>query len=182
MAEARKTPPTWLTKMPVSDQGVSQDRYQLIPRTLIFLTRGESVLLLKGAPDKKIWANRYNGVGGHIEKGEDVYSAARRELLEETALMPDEIRLVGTVVVDAGEETGIGLYVILGSCGEGEPQPSNEGELEWVSFEEILEKSLVEDLPVLLPRVLAHKSGDPPFAARYYYDQEEKLVIEFAEV
>ena len=68
--------------MPIADQGVSSDRYQLIPRTLIFLTRGESVLLLKGAPNKRIWANRYNGVGGHIERGEDAHTAARRELLE----------------------------------------------------------------------------------------------------
>ena len=66
--------------MPSSDQGVTHDRYTLIPRTLIFLTRGERVLLLKGAPHKRLWANRYNGVGGHIERGEDVLTSARREL------------------------------------------------------------------------------------------------------
>jgi len=164
--------------MPVADQGVSNDRYQLIPRTLIFLTRGESVLLLKGAPHKRIWANRYNGVGGHIEQGEDAHSAARREILEETGLIPDDLWLVGTVIVDTGEDPGIGLYVMKGSCAEGQARPSEEGELEWVAFNEILHNPLVEDLPLLLPRVLKQKLSDPPFAARYYYEGG-KLVVEF---
>jgi len=127
--------------MPVTDQGVNPDRYQLIPRTLIFLTRGESVLLLKGASHKRLWAERYNGVGGHVEQGED----------------------------------------ILSTSNFGEPRPSEEGALEWVAFDEIQAKDLVEDLPVLLPRVLKAKVGDPPFSARYHYDRDDKLVVEFAE-
>ena len=165
--------------MPKSDQGVSHDRYQLIPRTLIFLTRGESVLLLKGAPHKRLWADRYNGVGGHIEQGEDVYSAARRELMEETGLIPDALYLAGTVIVDTGENTGIGLYILLGSSAQGQARPSDEGELEWVPFDKILSKPLVDDLPEILPRLLQRKASDPPFSARYYYDDDDTLVVEF---
>ena len=68
------------------DQGLQsrRDRYQAVPRVLIFLRNRDDVLLLKGAPDKRIWANKYNGVGGHIESDEDVISAARREVTEET--------------------------------------------------------------------------------------------------
>lgn len=166
--------------MPAADQGVSPDRYQLIPRTLIFITRGESVLLLKGAPHKRLWANRYNGVGGHVERGEDILSAAYRELAEETGLTGKDLRLVGTVTVDTGQEIGIGLYVIKGLCQAGDPQPSPEGQLEWVPFAEIASRDLVDDLPILLPRVLAHKRGDPPFSAHYYYDDRDQLVVEFA--
>ena len=56
--------------MPQSDQGVTNDRYMVIPRTAIFLRRGDSFLLLKGAPAKRLWANKYNGLGGHLERGE----------------------------------------------------------------------------------------------------------------
>ena len=167
--------------MPVTDQGVNPDRYQLIPRTLIFLTRGESVLLLKGASHKRLWAERYNGVGGLVEQGEDILSAARRELVEETGLVADDLWLAGVVTVDTGEKIGIGLYVMKGTSNFGEPRPSEEGALEWVAFDEIQAKDLVEDLPVLLPRVLKAKVGDPPFSARYHYDRDDKLVVEFAE-
>ena len=53
--------------MPSSDQGLTNDRYTLIPRVLVFLTRGDTVLLLKGAPTKRLWAGKYNGVGGHVD-------------------------------------------------------------------------------------------------------------------
>jgi 8-oxo-dGTP diphosphatase len=166
--------------MPSSDQGVSRDRYTLIPRTLIFLTRGERVLLLKGAPHKRLWANRYNGVGGHIERGEDVLTSARRELTEETGLQAPDLWLCGVITVDTGQDTGISIYVLKGDCPTGEAHASSEGTLEWVAFDEVLGKPLVEDLYQLLPRLLQMQRGDSPFSAIYSYDQEGKMVVRFS--
>lgn len=163
--------------MPKSDQGVTFDRYMVIPRVLIFITRGEDVLLIKGAPTKRLWANQYNGIGGHIERGEDALSAAQRELLEETGLKDISLRLVGTIIIDAGEQVGVALYVYRGEYQGGELVPSTEGQLEWVPVSQLEKYPLVEDLKIILPRILAMQPGDSPFSARYFYDQQDQMQI-----
>src|SRR5688500_10922640 len=165
--------------MPQSDQGIAKDRYTVIPRTAIFLRRGDSYLLLKGAPTKRLWANLYNGLGGHVEQGEDVLSAAKRELLEETGLTTD-LWLCGTAIVDVGE-MGISLYIFSGELLEGDPQPSKEGTAEWIASDELGELPVVEDLPIFLSKIHHMQRGDPPFSARSYYDDAGKLIVEFGE-
>jgi 8-oxo-dGTP diphosphatase len=169
--------------MPASDQGIFHDRYLLIPRVLIFLTRGREVLLIKGALTKRLWANLYNGIGGHVEQGEDIISAAHRELREETGISGVPLILSAIITIDTGENTGIGMYVFKGSIEEGKnPEliSSIEGELEWVHQFDLVSLPLVEDLPALLPKVIAHKVTDPPVFGLYSYSSDGKLRIHFA--
>lgn len=165
--------------MPLSNQGIANDRYAVIPRTSILLRRGDSYLLLKGAPTKRLWANQYNGLGGHVEREEDVISAARRELLEEAGLTAD-LWLCGTVIVDAGE-TGICLFIFTGEVTGGQLTASEEGLAEWIDFERIGELDVVEDLPILLKRIHGMKRGDPLFFARSFYTDAGKLIVKFEE-
>ena len=164
--------------MPRSEQGVSSDRYQVIPRTLTFIRRGEAVLLIKGAPTKRLWANRYNGIGGHVERGEDVLSSAEREIKEETGLTVRDLRLAGIVMVDSGEAAGIGIFVYRAAYDGGALIESPEGSLEWVPMQRLNDYPLVEDLPFLIERVFGEKRGKDLFFARYSYNEAEELVIE----
>jgi 8-oxo-dGTP diphosphatase len=168
--------------VPKTDQGVedSAGRYAVIPRVLVFCFSQGDVLLLKGAPDKRIWANRYNGVGGHVEAGEDVYTAARRETYEETGLQVEALCFEGLINIDIGSETGIMLAVFSARSAQRETTASQEGTLQWVPRERLGEYDLVEDIPVLLERIARRGEGDGPFFARYWYDAAQALHIDFA--
>lgn len=163
-----------------SEQGVEESRYTVVPRVLCFLRRGEEVLLLKGAPGKRLWAGRYNGIGGHVERGEDPFQAARREVREETGLDMADLRLAGIVHVSLSQGPGVVLFVFAGQSPSREVRPSGEGVPEWVRPEAVEQLPVVEDLPLLLPRVLAAAIGAPPFFARSYYDADGRLRVEFS--
>jgi 8-oxo-dGTP diphosphatase len=166
--------------MTLSGQRLQPDRYTLIPRTLTFLTRGDEILLIRIGPDRGAWAGLLNGVGGHIERGEDPLASARREIQEETGLTPGDLKLAGVVIVDTGEKPGIGLYVFIGEAPSDELDPGSEGTLEWIPLAELDQDQLVADLPALIPRALAMRENKAPFSALYVYDDNEELTIRFS--
>jgi 8-oxo-dGTP diphosphatase len=169
--------------MSKTDQGIDvslkRQRYTVIPRTLVFITRDDHVLLLRGAASKRIWANKYNGIGGHIERDEDIYSAALREVREETGLEVEDLRLIGLINIDGDQPTGILLFVFTATSRSGEPIPSEEGALEWIARDQLAQIDLVEDLPTILPRALDLPLDAPPFFAHYHYDEQDRLIIRF---
>jgi 8-oxo-dGTP diphosphatase len=168
---------TWQTNMPASDQGVSLERYMLVPRTLIFIIRGNKILLLKGGKNKRLWSGQYNGIGGHVEQGENILAAARRELLEEAGLVLADLWLCGITTVDTQTNPGVCIYNFRGECIEGEPTQSTEGSLEWIQFSDLNNLPLVTDLPTLLPKILGMKYGDPPFFAHSRYDETGNIEV-----
>ncbi|MEI2688218.1 MAG: NUDIX domain-containing protein [Anaerolineae bacterium] len=75
-------------------------RYLTVPRTLCFLLHGDDVLLIQRARHKRLFPGKVNGVGGHVEPGEDVAASAAREIYEESGLAVDDLWLAGVVHVD----------------------------------------------------------------------------------
>jgi 8-oxo-dGTP diphosphatase len=167
--------------MPAEEQGValSADRYHLVPRVLCFVMAGDEVLLLRGAPEKKIWPGKYNGLGGHVERGESIEAAARREIREEAGLEVEELRLRGVTTIDTGESAGIGLFVFTARAATRHVVPSAEGTLEWVPLAAVPALEAVSDIPLLLAYHARQAPDAPPFSARYWYDEGGQLMIEF---
>ncbi|NIS81517.1 MAG: NUDIX domain-containing protein [Anaerolineales bacterium] len=163
--------------MTLQGQRVQASRYTLIPRTLSFLVRQDSVLLIQIPEDRGAWSGRLNGIGGHIEQGEDPLSSALREIREETGLEPVDLKLCGVVIVDTGTKPGIGLYVFVGGAGDNKPQASLEGSPTWIPQSKLESYQLVEDIPILLPRALQSYDTGVPFSAFYQYDENDQLVV-----
>ncbi|HSM25429.1 MAG TPA: NUDIX domain-containing protein, partial [Anaerolineaceae bacterium] len=149
-----------------------------VPRTLIFILHGEEILLLKGAENKKIWAGYYNGVGGHIERGESVIGAAERELFEETGITNVDLKLKSIILIDVEEFLGINLFVFVGEIMNKKIESGHEGELEWVNLNDIQYYPLVEDLYELIPKILSPR--DDILYGNYSYNKE-KLTMSFSD-
>lgn len=143
-------------------------RHLSTPRTLVFCERGGRRLFLEGGP-AKWFAGRLNGLGGSVERGEDVAAAAAREVEEECGLRPDDLRLRAVVHVDA--EPQVMLFVFTATLPDGEVRESPEGRLVWLSADEIAApaRALLPDVRGLLAAIDAQQPGAPPLtlAARW---------------
>ncbi|MBN2555952.1 MAG: NUDIX domain-containing protein [Anaerolineales bacterium] len=167
--------------MIISDQHIDTKRYGVIPRTLAFILCGEDVLLIRYSALKGKWAGKLNGLGGHIEKGEDPLRAIRRELHEEAQLTVPDLSLCGTVLIDTGSSPGVSLYIFLGHVASRIPPfSSEEGELTWIPLCELDTAPLLEDIRVLLPEAIASASRKACFSAHYAIHSSEDIQISFS--
>lgn len=167
--------------MGAAGQGADGSRWLISPRTLCFVRHEQSILLLKRGPDRRIFPNQYNGLGGHVERGEDVYSAAAREVMEESGLAVSDVRLRGIHHIDAGAGTGVMVFVFTATSGSRQTMESLEGTLEWVEEARIAELDLVEDLPLVLPRLLSMPDDAAPYFAHVSYDDDDQIVLRYAD-
>jgi 8-oxo-dGTP diphosphatase len=163
--------------MKVTEQGLASDkkqRYRVVPRTLIFLTSVNpqdglrEVLLIKGAPTKRLWANRYNGIGGHVEWDEDLLQAAQRELSEETGLSDVDLNLRGVINIAAQHDddtpTGVAVFLFCGEVEDRSIRAGDEGEPAWIPLVDLPNYPLVDDLYTLIPLLMAN---DAPIYGHY---------------
>lgn len=168
-----------------NEQGVllAKNRWTTVPRVVCFITNGADLLLLKHGSNKRVFPNRYNGIGGHIERDENPYQAVKREVKEETGLDIKDVKLRGIHSIDVGEAVGITLFVFSAvSVHRDIPCESIEGTLSWVPVLEVTHLDLVEDLPQILPRVLGFESNYTPYFASISYLHNGEMAIQFSEI
>ncbi len=164
-----------------SDPKSVANRWQVVPRTLCLVTHGDDILLLKRSETKRIYPGYYNGLGGHIEQDEDPLTGAIREIKEETGLDVKNVRYCGSTHINAGQEVGILLFIFTAEATSREFHPCDEGTLEWIPLKKVLANGdsgalqLVEDLPIVLPRIYESKEDTIPFFAHVSYDKADKI-------
>jgi 8-oxo-dGTP diphosphatase len=115
---------------------------------------------------------KYNGLGGKLERDEDVASCLRREVREESGLECAAPELRGTISwpgFGAGGEDWFG-FVFRIDRWHGEPLLGNpEGILEWVDVDRVLDLPLWEGDRHFLPLVFA-RDGRPFHGVMPYRD------------
>ncbi|HMB56919.1 MAG TPA: 8-oxo-dGTP diphosphatase [Arenimonas sp.] len=119
---------------------------------------------------------KYNGLGGKIERDEDVMAGMRREIHEEAGIVCDEMVLRGTISWPGFGKHGedwLGFVFRIDRF-SGEPFAGNaEGTLEWVEIEKVSGLNLWEGDRHFLPLVF---DADPrPFHGVMPYDQGRML-------
>jgi 8-oxo-dGTP diphosphatase len=154
---------------------VSPSHRLVYARTLCFVQREGRVLMLRGAPTKRLYANLFNGLGGHLEAGEDVLDSVRREVREESGLELDTVRLRAIVNVDEEGKPGVVVFVFLATSASGQARASDEGTPEWVSPADLPGLDVVEDLREALPRFLDRGNLGVWFG-RFGFDGAGRLV------
>jgi 8-oxo-dGTP diphosphatase len=148
----------------------------LYPRTLSFLLSGKDVLLIRRSSRADLFPGVFNGVGGHVERGEDILSAARREVREETGLDVSDLSLRCVLHVNEGtDRPGVLVFVFVGHTQDRGVAESSEGTLHWVSLAHINELNLMPDLPPILNRVLAIPEDAQPLFARSVISPDEGI-------
>ncbi len=101
---------------------------------------------------------------------------------EEAGLKIHDLLLRAVVHADAGDPNlGILFFVFTAQTDATAVTPSDEGALEWHRQDALPLADMVEDLPVLLPKVLAMQPHDPPLFVAYSYDEADRLVMHFAD-
>lgn len=135
------------------------NRHAVVPRTMSFIFNKDKVLLYK-ASNKKEWEGKYDTVGGHIEKGENILDAANREIQEETGLVLKNTKLKGIVHVSGFYGKEIMLFVTTSSTPNEKVISSDEGKLEWIELKKIDEIDTFEDLKPIIKKVLSLQNNE----------------------
>lgn len=112
---------------------------------------------------------KWNGLGGKFEPGESPEECAVREVKEESGLNAKSIKMKGFItfpIFDGIEDWYVFLFVI--DDYDGELIDSNEGNLEWIPNEELININLWEGDKYFIPWLFEDKF----FSAKFIYENE----------
>ena len=157
----------------------SPQRHQARLASLAFVRHEEEVLLLRHPEVSDRFAGRWNGIGGHVEAGEDIRAAALRELREEVGLDAVRLRLRGVIHESGLLGQSYVVFLFVGESPSRAVRPASGVELAWFRLGELESLPLVEDLEELLPRLLAAR--EPVFVTETYDGGDGRLAISISD-
>lgn len=133
-------------------------------RSVIVLFHGDDLLLLQRGHWKKFAPNRWTGLGGKVEPGEesDLAESAWREVSEETDLQRDEVfdfRVRRFLIFSSPHEGPVCLVYVTGWTSTRRVPACNEGSLRWVRREDLGSLDIIENTARVLPFLIADSAA-----------------------
>ena len=147
----------------------------MIETTLIYLRKDNKILL--GKKLRGFGMGKITGVGGKFEEGETAKECAIRETFEESGVKVTKIEEVGRVVYDNLIWKGVAernlMHVFVATEWEGEPETSEEMELQWFAIRDIPYEKMWSDAKEYMPTLLRgeHFEAYYLYNEKYEYDQ-----------
>ena len=118
--------------------------------TLVFAERDGRVLLRRNPVAASRFPGLWNGLGGHVDAGEDIAASARREVREEASIAVEALRLRLVLHEAALEGEAYVIFVFAAKARRGEPVAEPGSEVRFASREELADLDVVPDLfPIL---------------------------------
>lgn len=138
-----------------------------------YIIRNGRVLLIKRSKPPSF--NEYTVVGGKKELGEDLVSACKREVLEETNLDLNHLNLRGVVNfhMEGRDFETLGFYFESRDF-NGELKSNDEGELEWCDIEDSFHKEGISDFYLMISPFVFHQDG--PFLGSINIDKQGAVI------
>ncbi len=143
--------------------------------TICFIRNASRVLL--AMKKRGFGAGRWNGYGGKVHDGEDIKTAARRELQEEAGLTAQNLEPVGILEFRFKSEPKEILEAHIFNVGsfEGEPHETEEMKPRWFTVENIPYEQMWSADRHWLPLLLDGRK----FRGRFFYlDEASDVIIE----
>ena len=151
--------------------------FTVIPRVLAFIEKDDEVLLIERAKKEAFAYKKLNGIGGHIEKGEDPLTAIRREVKEESGLDISDFILNVVIFIDVESNEGVCVFVYSAQYTGGEIHSSKEGSLTWEKKSTLQKMRIVKDVPLILQVIDESKKDGEVKYLQYQYTNKELDIL-----
>ncbi|MBL0356681.1 MAG: NUDIX domain-containing protein [Chitinophagaceae bacterium] len=137
---------------------------------LCVLKNGHQFLLLKRLKEPN--KDNYTPVGGKLDPFENPVDAAIRETREETGIQVPAMKYCGVLIESSPADYNWVSFVYLANIDLVSPPPCNEGTLEWIHFDEVLNIRTPKTDWFIYKYILEQQ----PFAINAVYDEELNLL------
>ena len=145
----------------------------IIPATLCYIIKNNKVLMLHRVKKKNdIHKDKWNGLGGKMEKGESPTECVIREVYEESGLKITNPTLKGVITFPEFDGKNDWLvFVYIANNFTGDLIQSSEGVLEWIKKSELLSLPLWDGDKIFIPWLFEKNY----FTAKFTY-KNKKLI------